>query len=153
VRIVRRGHVVSVVVVVVVVTAGYLRRAPDQRGRLGEPGGERVLGVLGVLVRRREQIAGRRRGEHHRHMRVVTVVAVVAVVVMAVLGVGRLVVPIAAVRGDVDDRALRAVRVIVGVERQVEVRQDLDAEEPQHARRRGEPAATPLRVVTPPDHA
>jgi hypothetical protein len=47
---------------------------------------------------------------------------------------------------DGDDHAGRVVRMIVVVERDVEVRQDLDTEQPQHARHRGKAAAAPSPV-------
>lgn len=66
----------------------------------------------------------------------VGIVIVRGVVVVVVRGV---VVVVFVVRPD--DRAVGGVRVIVTVGRQVQVRQHLEPEEPQHAGRECEPAA------------
>ena len=100
---------------------------------------ERRLTAIAVVLR---VILG---GVHRR--RVIVMMMLVgrrAVVMMLVVRV---------VVGVVDDRAVRAVRVVVGVEREVEARQHLDGQEPQQARRDGVPATASLCVSPPPEHA
>lgn len=67
----------------------------------------------------------------------------------------RVVVVVAIARGGrrvVHDRAVRGVAVVVVVGCEVEVRQDLDAEEPQHARGSRQKAATAASARLPPRH-
>jgi hypothetical protein len=71
--------------------------------------------------------------ERRRLAAAVAVVVVVVVIVIAIV----IVVVRGARRGDRPVRGVRVIAVVVG---EVEVREDLHAEEPHHARREREPA-------------
>jgi hypothetical protein len=143
----RRGHVVIVrrgTVLVLLDRRVFVGRERRPRGLGLVAGGERVVVV--VIVRREHRrvvmiCVGR--GEPRR--------LVVMVRRMMRRGVGSIV-SAGVVRRAMDDRAVGAVGVVVVVEGEVEVRQDLHTEEPQHARHRCEDTTAGNRMWSPPAH-
>lgn len=144
------------------------RRRPVQGDRVVRDARGGVAGGAGIDRRRRRVVGVRRAavggelGEHAARidrrghavvvMMMVTLVdeRVVVVIVVAVVAVA--VVAVAVVVVAVDDRAVGGVRVVRVVGREVEVREDLDAEEPEHARRHRYIAAAAALARLPPGH-